>query len=65
MKEATALLRTTLTTLKDADTGMRNLLGYPLDNTLGQSEAQDFLQGGSLKNVSQEILAVSAPCSCP
>ena len=65
VKEAAALLRSTLTTVRDADTGMRNLLGYPLDNTLGQQEAQDFLQGGSLKNVGKEILAVSAPCSCP
>ena len=58
VKEAAALLRTSLTTVKDADTNMRNLLGYPLDNTLQQSEAQEFLQGG-LKDVAKEILAVS------
>ena len=59
MKEAAALLRTSLTTVRDADTNMRNLLGYPLDNTLQQSEAQEFLQGG-LKDVAKEILAVSS-----
>ena len=64
VKEAAKLLRTTLTTLKDADLNLRNLLGYPLDHTLGQSEAQEFLKG-SLKDVAKSILEVCTHlCFC-
>ena len=62
MREAVLLLRTTLTTVKDADENLRNALGYPLEDTLASQPAQEFLKGG-LIDIVREILTVRAASS--
>ena len=55
VRAAADLLCTSLKTVKDADKGLRDMLGYPLHETLATDDGIKFMR----REVAEEIIAVS------